>query len=82
MTESNSTTPEQPPTKIITLTRSSPDYLKSELLSRHLVRTIKAYYEKRHPKHRNLEVWTEKQRLSADFVWAVRSNIVMTVPKL
>jgi hypothetical protein len=79
MTESNSTTPEQPPTKIITLTRSSPDYLKSENLSRHLVRKIMAYYARDNQTPR---VWLEKQRLASDFVWVVRSNITMTVPSV
>jgi hypothetical protein len=78
----SSTTPPAPPQKIITLSRRTADYLQSELLSRHLVREIKAYYEKRNPRKLDIQVWTEKERLGQYFVWTVRSNIVMTVPKL
>lgn len=53
--------------------------MESELLSRQLVRRIMAYYAKDNHSPR---IWVEKERLGQFSIWVVRSDIVMTVPKL
>jgi hypothetical protein len=68
------------PSNVVRLSKRTTEYMKSEASSRQLVRWIKAYYAK---DNRDVNVWVEKERLGhGEYIWVVRSNIVMAVPQL
>ena len=83
MTDSNKSNPSSEPTNVVRLPRRAlftPDYTRSEAANYQLIRAIRAYYNKRY--QREPRVWLEKERIGKDdYVWSIRSDITMTVPK-